>query len=161
MSGTRHDVKVADEVWIAAALLQREHPDREEFSLKDIEQRLRQENLAGGVRAGVYPHISVHCVANAPPNPGRYRMLLATGPSRRRLFREGDPSHPKREGAKTHPRRSDVPAGYHELIDWFELEWSHPTRREDPLLALAGADRDLWRGESADDFLHRLRKGES
>ena len=61
------DVKVADEVWIAAALLQREHPDRDEFSLKEIEERLKRENLAGGVRAGVYPHISVHCVANVRP----------------------------------------------------------------------------------------------
>lgn len=154
-------VKVADEVWIAAALLQREHPDREEFSLKEIEQRLKRENLTGSIRQGVYPHISVHCVANVAPNPGRYRMLVATGQSRRRLFREGDPSHPKREGAKTHPRREDIPPGYHELIDWYELEWSNPVSKEDPLLALAGRGADLWRGESVDDFLRALREGRS
>ena len=51
--------------------------------------QMGQKYLAGGIRAGVYPHISVHCVANVPPNPGRYRMLVATGPSRRRLFRDG------------------------------------------------------------------------
>lgn len=153
------DVKVADEVWIAVALLQREHPGRDEFSLKEIEQRLRRENLIGAVRAGVYPHISVHCVANVPPNPGRYRMLVATGPSRRRLFREGDPAHPRRDGAKTHPRRDDIPAGYHELLDWYEHEWSSREARVDPLLALAGRGRALW-GESVDDFVGRLRRRE-
>jgi hypothetical protein len=156
-----HDVKVADEVWIAAALLQREHPERDEFSLKEIEQRLRRENLVGTVRAGVYPHISVHCVANAPPNPGRYRMLIATGPSRRRLFREGDPADPRRDGSKTHPRRADIPAGYHELLDWYELEWSNPATKEDPLLALAGGGHDLWGNESVDDFIRGLRERES
>ena len=161
MANRPSDVKVADEVWIATALLQREHPDREEFSLKEIEQRLKRENLSGGVRAGIYPHISVHCVATVAPNPGRYRMLIATGPSRRRLFRDGDPSHPRRDGAKTHPRRADIPAGYHELIDWYELEWSNPATKEDPLLALAGHGRQLWSGESVDDFLRGLREGES
>ena len=151
------DIKVADEVWIATALLSREQPTRGEFSLKEIEQRLRDENLAGGVRPGVYPHISVHCVANVPPNPGRYRMLVSTGPSRRRLFREGDPAHPRRDGSKTHPRREDVPAGYHELIDWYEHEWSARVVQADPLLALAGQGRGLWGGESVDEFVAGLR----
>jgi len=151
------DIKIADEVWIATALLSREQPTRGEFSLKEIEQRLRQENLAGGVRAGVYPHISVHCVANVPPNPGRYRMLVSTGPSKRRLFREGDPAHPRRDGSKTHPRRDDIPAGYHELIDWYEHEWSARVAQVDPLLALFGRGRTLWGGEAVDDFLATLR----
>jgi hypothetical protein len=155
------DVKVADEVWIAAALLQREYPERDEFSLKEIEQRLRRENLAGSVRAGVYPHISVHCVANTPPNPGRYRMLIATGPSRRRLFRDGDPADPRRDGAKTHPRRADIPAGYHELVDWYELEWANPATKEDPLLSLAGRGLDLWGDVAVDDFIRSLRERES
>ncbi len=157
MSKTAFGVKVADEVWIATALLHREQPEREEFSLKEIEQRLRQENLTGAVRAGVYPHISVHCVANVPPNPGRYRMLVATGPSRRRLFCEGDPAHPRRDGSKTHPRRADIPAGYHELIDWYEQEWTTRVAHVDPLLALSGRGRSLWGTESIDDFVERVR----
>lgn len=154
-------VKVADEVWIATALLHREQPGREEFSLKEIEERLRQENLTGGVRAGVYPHISVHCVANVPPNPGRYRMLVATGPSRRRLFRDGDPAHPRRDGSKTYPRRADIPAGYHELIDWYELEWSSRVAHIDPLLTLAGLGQTLWDTEPVDDFVKSLRAARS
>jgi len=150
-------IKVADEVWIATALLHRERPGEEDFSLKEIEQRLREENLAGGVRAGVYPHISTHSVANVPPNPGRYRMLFATGPSRRRLFRTGDPAHLRREGSKTHPRRADIPAGYHELIDWYEHEWSGGEEQGDPLLALAGAGTSLWGHEPVDEFVDDLR----
>ena len=153
------DVKVADEVWIAAALLQREQPNRTDFSLKEIAERLRLENLSGGVRAGVYPHISVHCVANVAPNPGRYRMLMATGPSRRRLFRDGDLAHPRRDGAKTSPQRQDIPAGYHDLLDWYHQEWSVPSATQDALLALAGRGRDLWRDESPDEFVRRMREG--
>ena len=33
-------IRVADEVWIAAALLHREHPEAADFSLKEIEARL-------------------------------------------------------------------------------------------------------------------------
>lgn len=152
------DVKVADEVWIATALLHREHPDRPDFSLKEIAGRLKVENLAGGVRAGVYPHISVHCVANVAPNPGRYRMLVATGPSRRRLFRDDDQAHPKRDGAKTHPRREDIPAGYHELLDWYAESWSAPSVAQDPLLALRGRGVNLWSDEPVDEFVRKLRE---
>ena len=74
----RHSVKVADEVWIAVALLQREHPGRPDFSVRDIVERARKEAIAGEVRPGVYVHALQHCVANRPPNPGRYRMLYAT-----------------------------------------------------------------------------------
>jgi hypothetical protein len=158
MSRTASDVKVADEVWIAAALLHRDQPNRADFSLKEIAERIRTENLSGGVRAGVYPHISVHCVANVAPNPGRYRMLIATGPSRRRLFREGDLAHPRREGAKAAPSRRDIPAGYHELLDWYEQEWSARGAAQDPLLALAGLGKQIWANESVDDHVRRLRE---
>jgi hypothetical protein len=159
MPKTAADVKVADEVWIATALLHREQPDRSDFSLKEIAERLKVENLAGGVRAGVYPHISVHCVANVAPNPGRYRMLLATGPSRRRLYREGDLAHPKREGAKMAPQRQEIPAGYHDLLDWYRQHWAATSSAQDPLLALEGRGRDAWSGEPADAFVLRLREG--
>lgn len=93
-------IRVADEVWIATALVHRERPDTTDFSLKEIEVRLVLEGLTDDTRRGVYPHLSVHSVANRPPNTGRYRMLFETGPSRRRLFRPGDPYHPKREGGR-------------------------------------------------------------
>ncbi len=38
-------VKVADEVWIATALLHREHPDAVDFSIDQIVGRVRKEGL--------------------------------------------------------------------------------------------------------------------
>src|SRR5215813_11395319 len=100
-------IRVADEVWIATALLHRENPKAKDFSLKEIAARLARERLSGEKRPGVYPHISVHTVANRAPNGGRYRMLFETAPSRRRLFRAGDPYHPEREGGKMAPDRDE------------------------------------------------------
>jgi hypothetical protein len=151
-------LRLADEVWLATALLHREHPEARDFSLREIVDRLAREALSGAVRAGVYPHVSLHCVANRPPNPGRYRMLFETAPSRRRLFRPGDPYDPRREGGKMVPDRADIPAKYHALLDWFERDWAQAPAK-DPLLGLAGRHRDLWRGVDADDYVRQLRQG--
>lgn len=158
MITTPREVRVADEVWVAVALLHQEHPDRADFSLKEIESRLAKEHLTPAVRRGVYPHMSVHCVANTPPNPARYRMLFATGPSRRRLFRSGDRYDPGREGGKVLPRREDLPGEYHGLLDWHERQWA--SRPEtDPLLDLARRHQGLWNGVDADEYVRELRKG--
>jgi len=151
-------LRVADEVWIATALLHREHPEAEDFDVKDIEARLVREQLTAEKRAGVYPHIQVHCVANRRPDPGRYRMLFETAPSRRRLFRSGDPYHPKREGGKIVPDREDIPSRYHALLDWYTREWA-PVLPEDPLLALAARHRALWKSVDPDDYVQQLREG--
>jgi len=151
-------IRVADEVWIATALLHREHPEAADFSLKDIETRLAREAITDEKRPGVYPHLSVHCVANRPPDRGRYRMLFETAPSRRRLFRPGDPYHPKRDGGKITPDRADIPPKYHSLLDWYEREWARPSSK-DPLLALAARHRDLWRTVDPDEYVRQLREG--
>lgn len=151
------DIRVADEVWIATALLHREHPAAADFTLKEIEARLVLEGLSSK-RPGVTPHISVHCVANRPPDNGRYRMLLETAPSRRRLFRPGDPYHPKREGGKVTPAPAEIPARYHALLDWYSREWA-PAAGEDPLLALATRHRDIWQDVDPDEYVRELRQG--
>jgi hypothetical protein len=152
-------IKVADEVWIAAALLHREQPAQTDFSIEEIVERARKEDLAGGARPGVYVHVVQHCVANRPPNPGRYRMLYETGPGRRRLFRPGDAYHPSREGAKTTPTREEMPDGYVGLLEWYR-DWCAEVRPAmDPLLALAGSGKELWAEERADDYVRRLREG--
>src|SRR5215471_9914600 len=102
-------VKVADEVWIALALLHREHPGRADFTVKEIEARVAAEGLTDENRPGVYLHASVHCVANRPPQGGRYRMMFQTGPTRRRLFRVGDPYDSARERGKISPERDEIP----------------------------------------------------
>lgn len=152
------EVRVADEVWIATALLHREHPNALDFSLKEIEARLAREKVVDERRPGVYPHLSVHCVANRPPDKGRYRMLFETAPSRRRLFRPGDPYHPKREGGKMVPARAEIPARYHALLDWYERDWA-PGSSKDPLVALAARYRDLWKAVDPDEYVRQLREG--
>src|SRR5260370_24782222 len=90
-------VKVADEVWIAAALLHREHPEATDFSIEEIVDRARREGLHKPLRPGVYVHVVLHCVANRPPNPARYRMLFETSQGRRRLFLITAAYHPDRQ----------------------------------------------------------------
>lgn len=154
-------VKVADEVWIAAALLQRENPKRNSFSTDEIVDRAMREGLVKPQRPGVYVHVVQHCVANRAPNPGRYRMLFETPDGLRRLFRKGDPYHPAREGAKIKPSPEELPDQYRALLSWYD-DWSERASRRaadnDPLLALAGSGRDLWRSEHADEYVKRLRE---
>ena len=155
-------IKVADEVWIATALLHREHPDRADFEIEEIMQRATKEAGKRPLRPGVYVHIVQHCVANRPPNPGRYRMLFEIAPGRRRLFRNGDNYDPAREGAKIVPAREEIPSEYSELVDWYR-DWSQDSIEDriknDPLLALYGDGEDLWAEEKADDYVRRLREG--
>lgn len=155
-------LKVADEAWIAAALLHREQPARADFAVEEIVERAGKEGLAGSLRPGVYVHVIQHCVANRPPNPGRYRMLFETGPGRRRLFRKGDAYHPAREGAKITPNPDDIPDGYRSLLVWYR-EWCSGAARSapevDPLLSLIGSGGQLWADEHADQYVARLREG--
>ena len=154
--------KVADEAWIATALLHKEHPEHVDFSIEEIMARARQENLTGQLRPGVYVHVVQHCVANRQANPGRYRMLFETKPGRRRLFRKGDPYHPAREGGKITPDPGAIPSRYVDLLAWYR-EWcsrSAVSRAEtDPLLALKAAGLRLWADERPDDYVRRLREG--
>jgi hypothetical protein len=155
-------IKVADEVWISTALLHCEHPDRTDFSLDEIVSRANREELYGSLRPGVYVHAVQHCVANRPPNPGRYRMLFETSEGRRRLFRKGDSYHPDREGAKITPALEDLPHGHTGLLAWYR-DWSVISSanivREDPLISLRGSGKHLWSDEHADDYVRRLREG--
>lgn len=158
----RLGTRVADEVWIVTALLHRERPDAEDFSVEEILRRVTEENLAGVLRPGVYVHIVQHCVANRAPNPGRYRMLLETAEGRRRLFRKGDPYHPGRDGAKIIPDREEIPAEYRPLLEWYAA-WEQESQREraksDPLLRLQDSGKELWKDEPADRYVERLREG--
>lgn len=155
------DLKVADEVWIAAALLHRTHPRQSDFSIEEIVERARQERLVRPFRKGIYVHVVQHCVANRPPNSGRYRVLFETAPGRRRLFHNGDPYDPAREGAKICPAREDIPFEYATLLDWYR-EWNKTTAldriKNDPLLALYGSGKELWADEHADEYIRRLRE---
>jgi hypothetical protein len=155
-------IKVADEVWIATALLHREHPGQSDFEIDEIMQRAAQEAGNQPLRPGVYVHVVQHCVANRSPNPGRYRMLYETAPGRRRLFRIGDPYDLAREGSKTIPSKEDIPSEYANLLNWYQ-SWNRNDVAEriknDPLLALRGSGKDIWADEDADTYIRRLREG--
>ena len=115
------NILVADEAWLATALLHREHPDAEDFSLDDIRDRARREFHDN--RPGVWQHIVSHCVASNRPNPAQYRMLHGSARGRRRLYRPGDPVHPERKG-KIYPDKSAIPERYRSLVDWYLKNYS-------------------------------------
>jgi len=155
-------LKLADEVWIVAVLLQQSHPDRHDFSIEEMVEYARRSNLSGMFRPGLYVHVVQHCVANRPPNPARYRMLVETSAGRRRLFRDGDVYDPRREGGKVTPAAQNLPVAYINLLKWYS-DWSKrmtsAAADNDPLLSLQGSGRQLWSDEHADDYVRRLREG--
>ncbi len=123
-------IKVADEVWIATALLHRENPDRDSFSAAEIVDRVYKERLSDKLRPGVQVHAYLHCVANKRPNPGNYRMLYAPKDGGRRLFRTGDDYHPYREGGRIVPDRDSIPRDYRPLLDWYERDYNAKKKRK-------------------------------
>jgi hypothetical protein len=161
-SRTTARVKVADQVWLVAALLHREHADRDDFTIEEIMARARREPVSRPLRPGFHVHVVQHCVANRRPNPGRWRMLVETAPGRRRLYRPGDPTHPARDGARALPEAGQIPVEHRELLAWYRAEYGRRTpvaRGPDPLLALRGSGRSLWADESIDAYVRRLREG--
>jgi len=158
----RPNIKVADEVFVATALLHREHPERVDFTQGEIVARAEKENLFGELRDGVRVHVSLHCVANRRPNKGRYGMLYETADGRRRLVLAGDDVHPERTG-KIFPEPEDVPPQYHQLIDWARKRYnkgvSRPVRWLEGIFQLSGTGKDLWKGEDPDEYVRGLREG--
>jgi hypothetical protein len=158
----RNSIKVRDEVWIATALLHHENPERVDFTVSEIVERVEKEAIYGTLRPGVRVHAVLHCVANVPPNPARYRMLLATGRSARRLFREGDRYDPAREKGTIVPERKEIPPEYHRLLDWYFSDYAVRNKSADSknsILALRGLGREIWADEDADSYVRRVREG--
>jgi hypothetical protein len=131
------NIRVSDEAWIATALLQREHPDAEDFSLEEIREKSLME--FHDRRPGVWQHVVSHCVASNPPSPAQYRMLHSSRRGRRRLYRSGDPAHPDRHG-KIYPEKRNIPEQYHSLVDWYIAEYNRegkaPAGSSNPVVLL-------------------------
>lgn len=155
-------VRVADEVWLASALLHKHHPLRTDFAIDEIVARAARESITGTLRPSLYVHVVEHCVANRPPNPNRYRMLFETAPGRRRLFRPGDPYDQAREGSKTIPSAGEIPREHEYLLAWY-WEWVKSdvsaSAETDPLLRMAKSGQEIWRDENPDEYVRRLREG--
>jgi hypothetical protein len=155
-------LRLADEVWIITALLHREHPERDDFSVEEIRARAHDERLTESLRPGFNVHVIEHCVANRAPNSGRYRMLIETAKGRRRLFRKGDPYHPAREGSKIVPEPEELSTQYRYLLDWYRDEYSANRAisiENDPILRLRGLGKDIWKGIDPDEYIRQLREG--
>jgi hypothetical protein len=88
-------------------------------------------------------------------------MLTSTGKSKRRLYKTGDPVHAGRSG-KMRPDREQIPAAYHELLDWYESDYSRSdpvsAYERDPILALSGVGAEIWRDEDPDEYIRKLRE---
>jgi bifunctional DNA-binding transcriptional regulator/antitoxin component of YhaV-PrlF toxin-antitoxin module len=127
---------LADSVWLATALLHRENSKALDFAGHEIIEKATGEKLVKGFRPGLQVFVSKHCVANKSPNPLRHRILLETTRGRRRLFKQGDPFHPDREGGKIRPDRTELPAEYQPLVDWYDEIYSkgapHPASALQP-----------------------------
>jgi hypothetical protein len=153
-------LKVADEVWIATALLHREHPTRQDFGVQEIVERAAKENITGTLRAGVSVHAYLHCVANRPPNSAQYRMLFETSDHVRRLFRQGDAANPGRKG-KVIPEAADLPQKYLYLLEWYRKEFDTSAKASwlSGIFELSTAGKELFAGVDADAYVDRLREG--
>jgi hypothetical protein len=153
-------VRVADEVWVATALLHRENPKRQDFEIREIVERADREKLHPTLRPGVYVHVVQHCVANRRASPGRHRMLYETRAGHRRLFKAGDDWHPDRKDGRTLPTADALPERYRDLLEWYG-RWigSDVQPTEDPILGLRGLGNEIWVDEPADTYVARLRGG--
>jgi hypothetical protein len=140
-------ISCAVEVFLATALLHREQPGREDFTIQEIVNRAARENMTGALRSGINVHASQHCVANKAPNPLKHRMLFATGKHTRRLALPNDIARPERTG-KIFPDADDVPEAYRPILEWAK------NRFEQALNA-----PDFW-AEDADERVRQLRSDE-
>jgi hypothetical protein len=160
METSEKSVRVADEAWLALALLQYEHPNRDSFSAREILDRVKVEQVHPELRPGVQVHIYLHNVANAEPNSAKYRMSYKLADDTYRLYRPTDPAHPARKG-KMIPERDELPQKYHYLLDWYEREYSRkqtPTSEDDdPILQMWGVGKEIWADTNADDYVRDLR----
>ena len=101
-------VKVADELFLILALLQRENPQREAFTVGEMLERAKAEGL-GARPESLRAHASGHAAANRPPGKnGKYRMVFVEADGRIRLLAPSDYVHPDRH-QKMYPDRSDIP----------------------------------------------------
>lgn len=153
-------LRVADEAWIATALLHREHPESQDFSIQEIVERARTENISEPLRPGVEVHVRFQCVADRPPEPAQLRMLSETIAGRRRLYRDGDATHPLRKG-KILPEPDAIPDRYRYLLDWYRNEYALLSRDTwlGGVFEMIGAAKEVFKGIDPDEYVQQLREG--
>jgi hypothetical protein len=164
---TKEHVKVADELFLTVALLHREHPAEEAFSISRILERARQEGLGEGRldQRSLRVHAYEHAAANVPPGKqgGRYRMVFRQDDGRIRLLSATDYVHPDRH-QKFYPDPEEVPVRYHELLEWTRRRQEKGAEAQDApkwlagLHALRGLGKEAWKGINPDEYVKKLRE---
>jgi hypothetical protein len=122
-------LKVADEVWIAMALLHRSEPERHGFRSGEILERAEALHPGVPCRRGVQAHVSGHCVSNIKPSPNTLRYSFRNPDGTYRLYRDGDDSDPGRRKGRTTPKANALPESYQSLIQWYWSEYNQRQRR--------------------------------
>ncbi len=114
-------------------------------------------------RPGAQWAVSLHLVANLPPNPARLKMLYKLPDRTYRLYRPGDYVELGRTG-RSHPGSDDLPKQYHEWLDWYLAEYISDAQKAskdldatDPLLMMRGVGKEIWQGIDVDEFIRQLR----
>jgi len=153
-------MKIATQIWLATALLQRERGLDHDIPVGDVVALARSSSWNGARAESLAAHVSSHCIATAKPSPDRYRMLTRTRRGHVRLFRRGDPYHPGRKDGPTHPSREEVPAELRHIVDWYDSAVARAaTHAEDPILELREFSQriGIWRGIDPDEYVRQLR----
>ena len=156
-------IRVADEIWIAAASLHRDHPDRADFTIGEIMARAESANVTG-VKP-LRPESRCMPTFTALPTGLRIQAGIACSSKRRMgaaaCSRSGDPCHPLRAAGKDMPKRHEIPSGFRDLIDWYVGEYAGGASDdpEDPVLSLRGLGAEIWADEDADAYVRRQRSG--
>lgn len=161
----KSEMKVADELYLALALLHRERPQEEAFAVTEVVRRAAKEGFAARP-ASLSAHAHGHAAANLPPGKNmRYRLLFKQEDGRIRLLRSSDYIHPDRH-QKFYPALEDIPERYHSLVKWAR-RYSQSTGGSGTvaegwlagLHQLRGLGRDIWQGVRADEYVRGLREG--
>ena len=155
-------MKASDLVWLSTAQLQREQPSRAGFSPDEVLRKANEMEPNHGFSLNtIRTHISRHCVANISPAGAIHRMLTRNANGTYRPYRYGEEYDPGRARGKTCPDINAIPPKYKELMEWFNGEYEKRrdlSADEDPLLALRGLGKELWKDlGGGEKFIRELR----
>jgi hypothetical protein len=151
---------IADSIWVATALLQKNQPEVTGFDDETILRKTLELDPTLNPRS-VSTHLSVHCIASKEANPASLRILTKNPDGTLRLYHEGDPYHPTRRNGRTAPRPNALPEKYRGLADrrgTFSNE-SAALVEQDPVLAMRGVGKEMWKALGGGEaFIRALRE---
>jgi hypothetical protein len=151
---------IADSIWVATALLQKDQPEVTGFDDETILRKTLELDPTLNPRS-VSTHLSSHCVASKKANPQTLRILTKNSDGTLRLYREGDPCHPTRRKGRMAPGPNALPEQYRGLADrrgTFSNE-SAAVVEQDPVLAMRGVGKEMWKALGGGEaFIRALRE---